>query len=404
MRQAKAKKASRKPRISNKKPLVEGLAKKKSRPSGFFTKMSDEELVEYAKTIIIARRIKSKNELRKKDNGLYDALIRRKLQNRIGLAKYYSKFTVMNEDELLDFAKMVIAEKGIKSRSELEKEELGLYQTLLKRRLMDKVGFKAEKNQTIPCNSIGHRKWHKLSDVAVLDIAQKLIIDLNIKSRNDFDRLDPSLWQVLGKRNLRGQLVFDGGNIRWCEMSDAELLQYAYKVIKAENISMRKELHRQRTDLYAALSKRGLLLSIKFKAGRKSWRLKSDIQILEIARIVIEENDIRSKSGLYDSNPSLYQQLCKRKLLVQLTFIEGCRNWISMSDDEVVQYAWKVILDAAIQNRVSLNKLDSSLYVTLRKRKLLDRAFSIIELSKNQQLQAGLSQAADAMEQFGDAQ
>jgi hypothetical protein len=103
-----------------------------------------EELVGYAKEFIAERGISGRGELEKADAGLYQALWKRKLLDELGLEDLRGEvrdWASIGKEELVGYAKEFIAERGISGRGELEKAGAGLYKAMWKRRLLDKLGL-----------------------------------------------------------------------------------------------------------------------------------------------------------------------------------------------------------------------------------------------------------------------
>ncbi len=89
-------------------------------------------------------------------------------------------------------AKELIEKEGIKSRSELQKKNCGLYNALRKKNLMDEV---------LPMKA-NARNWKNMSDQELVGMAKKLIKEKGIKSRSELVESDASLYDTLRKRKL----------------------------------------------------------------------------------------------------------------------------------------------------------------------------------------------------------
>jgi len=104
--------------------------------------MSDENLVEYAEKVMKEEGISGRKELQKADYGLYQALRRRKLLDKVGFDEKRRPsgfFSNKSNEELADYAKEFMKKKRISGRGELKKADYGLYETLRKRNLLDRV-------------------------------------------------------------------------------------------------------------------------------------------------------------------------------------------------------------------------------------------------------------------------
>jgi hypothetical protein len=98
-----------------------------------------EELVAHAKRFIVEKEVSGRKELKKADSGLYEALRKRKLLDEVGLEYKLRDWTGMWKEDLVDYSKTFIAERGISGREGLKKADAGLYKALWKRRLLDEV-------------------------------------------------------------------------------------------------------------------------------------------------------------------------------------------------------------------------------------------------------------------------
>jgi hypothetical protein len=237
------------PREGIRKPLAEGIMKR--RPHSFFTKMSDNEFVAFAKKVVEEKGIKNRSGLRIEDQGLYYALWKRKLLDEVEFEKSYRDWGAMSDEELVAFAKKVVEEKRIKSRNGLKKEDSGLYQALRKRKLLDKIGF-----ETI------RRDWESMSGKELVALGKKLVAKEGITSRNGLKREDAGLYKVLQKRNFLDKIEFESKRKKkrnWTPLSDKELVLVAKEFVAKKGIKNRSGLENDDSGLYQALLKRKLL-------------------------------------------------------------------------------------------------------------------------------------------------
>jgi hypothetical protein len=115
---------------------------KNSELYGFYSKMSDEQLIEHSKIYCKKHNFSKRTELAKKNKTLYKELCKHKLVDLIfgSLERkpngFYSNKT---DEELIKYGKDFCKKNKIKSRSELEKKNGSLYIFLLKRKLLDSV-------------------------------------------------------------------------------------------------------------------------------------------------------------------------------------------------------------------------------------------------------------------------
>ena len=109
--------------------------------------MSDDEVVDYTRKVIHEKKIRTTMHLKEKDNGLYLILLRRKLLNQVKLEKIRRNWAKMSDDELIDYTKKFIEDRGIKSKSKLNEADHGLYSILRQKKLLDRVFSDVEKNE-----------------------------------------------------------------------------------------------------------------------------------------------------------------------------------------------------------------------------------------------------------------
>jgi hypothetical protein len=101
---------------------------------------SDTELVEFARRFVEEKGISFRVEMIKTDYRLYRVLKRRGLVDKIGFERKRRegrKWAYFSDDEFIEFAKKFIETKLISSSTELCKIDQGLYRALIKRRLLD---------------------------------------------------------------------------------------------------------------------------------------------------------------------------------------------------------------------------------------------------------------------------
>ena len=190
MRQIKTKKKTGKQRTSKKEPLAEGIQKKRRKQRNWKS-MNDEELISHARKIIEENGIKNRRGLQNIDRGLYGILRKRNLLDD-AIPEKQRNWSSMRDDALVGLAKSFAKGKGIKNRLSLRKVDDGLYNVLLRRKLLDTVFH--EKRKT--------RSWSSMSDSELIRFAKKFIKENKIKNRKNLEREDKGLYSVLWERNL----------------------------------------------------------------------------------------------------------------------------------------------------------------------------------------------------------
>ena len=109
----------------------------------------DEELVAYAQRFVDKNSIVFGSELRKLDNGLYGALIRRNLIGKVRFGGDERAWRKYSDDELVEYSKKYIQEQKIRGRRALQKKDSGLYGALINRGLVDRAFSSLEQNQDV---------------------------------------------------------------------------------------------------------------------------------------------------------------------------------------------------------------------------------------------------------------
>jgi len=255
------------------KPPVEELQKRKQEPLAeglqitvptdsagrrLWRKMTDEQIVEYAAKWKKKKGITEREELRKTDNGLYHILCKRGLLDEIGFEKKQREkrsWANMSDEEIVNYARKVIEENRISLKGELRDVDSGLYVALRKRGLLDEVGFEEKE--------VGKRLWKKMSDEEVVGYAKKVMEEYAIARKGELQALDHALYEVLRQRGLLDEVGFVGKKQRktrlWRKMSDDEIIEFARRFMKQNEISKRKDLYGADDGLYTVLRKRSLL-------------------------------------------------------------------------------------------------------------------------------------------------
>lgn len=232
--------------------LAEGIQKRR-RPFGFFTKMSDKELISYAKKIIEESGIKNRSGLEKADKGMTHILRKRKLLDALFPEKQKQRphgfFTKMSDKELISYAKKIIKENKIKNRNILAETDSGLCDALRRRNLLYAV---------IP-NKQKQRDWASMSDEELISYVKNYLKENKIKNRRALQKADASLDNVLRKRNLLDLIIPDKMYRDWFSMTDEELASYAKKYIEEKGIKSRRGLVKADGSVYEVLRKRNLL-------------------------------------------------------------------------------------------------------------------------------------------------
>lgn len=331
--------------------------------------LSDDEVVTYATKLLENEGIRSRKELYVADNGLYYVLSKRKLLDEIGLERLIRDWKSMSDDEIVEYARRIVEEKGLKSRNQLRNTDGGLYNALKKRSLLGKVREKERH----------HRDWTSMSDEEILRLARKVVEDNSCKTRGGFKEIDGGLHEVLRKKGLLDRVGIKKPQRDWISLSDGELLEHACSFVERRGLKSRWGLGRADVGLYQVLRNRGLLdrvlptSALDGKRPRGFFTEMNDGELVAYARRIIDENRINNRKQLVKADPGLHKALRKRELLDRIGLDVKRRDWSSMSDEEIVAYGRRVIHERGIDRRYGLWKADRGLYSVLIKRRLIDK-------------------------------
>ncbi|MBU0533063.1 hypothetical protein KKB44_06240 [Candidatus Micrarchaeota archaeon] len=301
---------------------------------------------------------------------------------------------VMSDDELVKYARKFIEEEGIKRVGELRRVDKGLYLILRRRGLINEIKFE-EKMQK-------KRNWNSMSDEELVEYTKKFVEERRISGRYELEKTDKGLYQVLMKRGLLDEIELENknhGKRNWKAMTNDEVVEHTKKFVEEKKMSGRFELEKADTGLYDVLRKRGLLDEVGFEEKYRDWASMSDEEIVGYVRKLMEEKGINGRRELNKADSGLYSILKRRKLLNDIGFEEKQRNWASMSNDEIVEYAKGFMREERIKKRRKLRNANNGLYSALWRRKLLDRVFSSIDQSRRRE---AILQVVEAMEEFSN--
>ncbi|MBU1682218.1 hypothetical protein KKE38_05360, partial [Candidatus Micrarchaeota archaeon] len=300
----------------------------------------------------------------------------------------------MTYDEIIDFAKKLVKEKEISGRSELSKEDPGLYRILRIRKLLGEIDFEKKRRK--------YRSWSSISDEEIVGLAKKTMTENDVCARYEFRNVDQGLYDILKTRGLLGKVGFKKKLRPWKDMSDEEIVELARRVMKEQRITGKGELQKKDVGLYYILRRRKLVEKVGFETKirkRRSWKDMDNEEIVRFARKVIEEKEISGRSELCKADSGLYLILRKKGLLDEVGFKEmkiEQRSWKETSDEEIVAYAIRFISSKNINGRKDLQKMDKGIYSVLWKRGLLDRAFARVDQKKEEQARDAVIAALDA--------
>jgi len=164
--------------------------------------MSDEELVETAKRIMREKKLTKISELNKAAHGIMINLKKRGLLCRIDFKRCKSRsWASMSDNELVEFAKSIVAANGIQNRKGLVKADAGLHDALYRRKLLGRIPFIRRKRES--------RNWESMSDDGLVGYAESLLKEKGITGRDGLREADRGLYEILQRRSLFSNVFAD---------------------------------------------------------------------------------------------------------------------------------------------------------------------------------------------------
>ncbi len=361
-------------------PMAEWIAQLNENGKRDWKSMTDSEVLDYARKAIEKGGTGFRQDLKNADSGLHEILRKRNLLGKLEFGKKQKRWG--SDEEVVGIARKLIAEKGVRNPSGLQKENFGLYKVLWKRRLLGKLIFREKQ-----------RKWG--SDEEVVGIARKLVEEKEIRNPRGLEKADAGLYQILVRRNLVEEVGFEKMRKVRKWGPDEEVIGIAKNLVQERRIRCPEELNEADTGLYQVLRKRNLFGQVGFERIQRVWG--SDEKVLEEVRKAIEGRKIKNPKELEKSDPKMYDVLRRRKLLAKVAFKERrvMRKW--GSDENVLGIAGRFIGENEIRNAWGLERADRGLYTVLLRRKLLGQAFAPIE---QEEKAAALREIAKATEKY----
>jgi len=332
-----------------------------------WSKMSDEELIDYAKQHGLYGL--SPSEADKKDGRYYRAVWTRGLVDKIfeklrkGEVRKWSK---MSDKEIIEYGK----QRGLYglSPSETIKMDQGYYFAITKRDLGDKVFFGKP------------RYLSKVSDEELIDYAKQH--GLYGLSPSEADKKDGGYYEIVRKRGLVDRVFKRITKMRnWSKMSNEEIIEYGKKY-KLFGLNPKKAV-KEDPGYYGVVIRRGLkdkvFKKIMKKEGR-NWKRMSDEEIIEYGK----------KNGLYGLGPleanrkdgGYYNAVRSRNLINKIFKVKGVemRKWRKMTDEEIIEYGKQHDLYGL--RPYEATKKDPGYYHIVRGRGLANRVFKSTKIRK----------------------
>jgi len=253
--------ASRPYVLANKRGLVgalveEGILVRQSRPKGFFKNMGDDEFLEFIRQKYGGKTI---SEFSKQDPSAYRQALQREAINLliddgtlVRAKKSNGYFTQISDEALIDY---IAKNHNGRQISDFENNDSRAYTVASHRGLIDKLVE----------DSILRRKqraptfFSRMSDDGLIDYVSE---NFSGNTLTEFKHQCSAVYKLAHQRKLIEQLVGSGTLVRQLKrvftekMSDEELIQYVRENHEDNTIS---EFRRAKSSAYALLRKRGLI-------------------------------------------------------------------------------------------------------------------------------------------------
>jgi len=362
--------------------------------------MGDGELLGFAQGYVDKNGILNKKQLVQAESGLVRALTNRGLWASLRLRDAKCIWKERSDDEIVEMAGKIVVEGGIANMAQLKKINSPLHSALQARKLSRRVPFT---NPRVVKRCAKAYRWKEISGDDLLERARNLVESNGIRGRKEFVGRFGGLFNALKRRGLLEELGLESKNANfrnWSEMSIDEIVAYAQRVVDEKGIKGRKHLCDEDPSMGAVLRKRRLMGRIKFEISLMDWNSMSNDEIVEFARQWVAENGITRRVELERRNGPLNHALRKRKLMdLVIKNKRQTEDWASKSDAELLDFARRHLEDNGIKGRKGLEDSYKRLYDVLRRRGLIDAAFSGLERLGHMEAVEGV---LDALDSFGD--
>lgn len=357
-----------------KEPASEPIQK---RPDNYYKNMEDGRLAFHAKIFCDAIHAKTSGDLHRSNPALWKEIQAREFFEDIGLKQQRSggqaKYPT-SDAELIRYAKGVMGQNGIKSRTELQNDDAGLYHALWARGLLGELNH----GQQIKRRSRQHISWKDKTDRAIVRFANKYSKDNRLLVRNDLFKSYQSLHHVLCNRNLFDRVRLAACTERkskWKSKSDGELVAFAKKFAEEKSTDSLEKFRLNNSGLYSNLQRRGLLddLGLQRKHKKpKRWEKMSNRKVLEFAKNYMEENGIKNISAMVRHDCWLYGVLRRKKLLQHFKADKKTDEQMAkMSSMRLINYAKKLIGENGIVTIKGMYEAFPALYNHMKKKELI---------------------------------
>jgi hypothetical protein len=194
-RQIETKKAGRK--TISVEPLNEGAIPLRKSGRRDWHSMSDSQLIQHARGFMKKNKITRRRQFQNADQGLFGTLRKRKLIAKVSFEQNLKEFRVWNsmtDSQLIQHALGFIKENGITVKIRLCKANRNLFEALLRRKLLAKVGFGRRYRE--------RRDWAPMADDQLIQYAKDCMAEKGINGKTQLQDADCGLYDAIRKRRL----------------------------------------------------------------------------------------------------------------------------------------------------------------------------------------------------------
>jgi hypothetical protein len=252
--------------------------------------------------------------------------------------KKLTRWRDIPEDEIVRRISEFCRAKNITKVSQLERINLSMEAALRRRNLHHRVFGEPVLLSEVP-------------DEILLESAKRICERDGIACRKQLSLTDDSLYREMLKRKLTGAAFNNSDYRRFMNLNDAELITLAKSECAKRGISMRVQLSKRDTSLYAELNRRGLTGKV-LKTDKRYWSRMPDDELEQHGRDFCRRNKVSCRSDFKGKDSFLYYSLLRRGLIDRIIGVK-IRRWSKLSDDALVASAKKPARKKALPHACS---------------------------------------------------
>lgn len=450
--------------------MVEGIAPVRKDGTRDWGSIDGQGFEQYSRWRIACLRITGKRELKKRDYGLYKALLRREteipgIMGNIGLEDKRREWGSLSDGEFVDTVQTFVRKNGISGKKELKRAEDRIYRALIKREksrpgTVNRVFSESESSRHADAvkgvlsamESFGddgdaHAQPQKseqkitaaavtkvvatkpekrprgllsgLSDEELAGYAEWVMAQLEIGSKGELQDADEGLYQILKKRErerpgIMANIGFSEKCRDWESIGDDEFVAMVNAFMREKGIRGKEELQKADCGMYCAFLSRekaspGITDRVGFERKLNDWVSLGDDEFVAKVQAFINEKGIGGKKELRRAGCGVYKALLQREkerpgIKGKVGLSAKRKEWSLFSDDEIVAFVQAYMMKNGIRGRTELKEKNGSAYYAINRREkakpgIMDRVFSEIDESNHGE---SVEAVVGALESFGD--